>query len=444
MSMAPRGTIWLLLALVGLAGCAGFRLHDAGRMQTATEAAKLAADLSRTGGGVFAPMAENLDAVRETQISLRRLTEAHERETFLRVLARADPDTIARRLIRAMQQRNEVFQTLRTRADEAAAAVNAALDRQQLIVKQLRDTPKTDAGGTLLATIARVNGRLKWLGELREGLADLGDRPASGAVAGAVTEAGKTAATDDKALGNVVAAAQGVLDGVEKDDRVGGALQLVRRAAEQTAAAEQSRLLEVRRYLSEIQRLRDGLLVRDAIVVCELLLPVADQVYPGASDLNRRDLESALGELGASGRYDDQCPTPIRTPPTADPAVQRRWASKTLAGYVAARFADDKQQPADKRPAVVLGAPRLVAGLGIVLFHEAPFLADARLELERVRHRHSIRLSAVNAQQRVELVHQLSEGLEIYHRGGIKPETVAELILMAAQVGALGFIGVQQ
>ena len=98
MSMAPRGTIWLLLALVGLAGCAGFRLHDAGRMQTATEAAKLAADLSRTGGGVFAPMAENLDAVRETQIRLRRLTEAHERETFLRVLARADPDTIARRL----------------------------------------------------------------------------------------------------------------------------------------------------------------------------------------------------------------------------------------------------------------------------------------------------------------------------------------------------------
>jgi hypothetical protein len=85
-----------------------------------------------------------------------------------------------------------------------------------------------------------------------------------------------------------------------------------------------------------------------------------------------------------------------------------------------------------------------VAALGILLFHEGPFLSGARLDLEQARHRHSIRLSALSAQQRVDLVHQLSEGLEIYHRGGIKPETVAELLLMASQVGALGFIGAQQ
>lgn len=111
---------------------------------------------------------------------------------------------------------------------------------------------------------------------------------------------------------------------------------------------------------------------------------------------------------------------------------------------MAAKFADDKNRPAGEQAAALLGGPRLVAALGILLFHEAPFLADAQLELERARHRHSIRLSAVNAQQRVELVHQLSEGLEVYHRGGIKPEAVAELLLRAAQVGALGFIGVQQ
>jgi hypothetical protein len=444
MSRPSRGTVWLFLTVLGLGGCAGLRLHDAGRLQTASEATKLAAELSRTGGGVFTPMEENLDAVRDTQGRLRRLTEAHERETFLRVLARADADTIARRLVRAMRERNDAFRTARASITDAAVAVNAALDRQQLIVKQLQDTPKTEAGQTLLATIARVNGRLKWLDELREGLADIGDRPASGAIAGAVANTGKAAATDTRALGTVLAAAQDVLDGVEKDERVGAALQLVRRAAEQTAAAEQSRLLEIRRYLSELQRLRDGLLVRDTIVVCELLLPVVDQVYPGASELNRKDLEAALGELRDSGRYDEQCPTSIRQPPTVDPDVQGRWSGKSLAAYVAARFADDKTRPAAERPAAMLVGPRLVAGLGILLFHEAPFLRDTRLELDRARHRHSIRLSAVNAQQRVELVHQLGEGLEIYHRGGIKPEAVAELILMAAQVGALGFIGAQQ
>lgn len=109
-----------------------------------------------------------------------------------------------------------------------------------------------------------------------------------GAATGAGGSGGTPDAGDDTQLDNVLAAARGVLDGVEKDERLGAAMQLARRAAEQTAAAEQSRLLEVRRYLGEIKRLRDSLLVRDAVVVCELLVPALDQVYPRFPTPTRR------------------------------------------------------------------------------------------------------------------------------------------------------------
>jgi hypothetical protein len=230
----------------------------------------------------------------------------------------------------------------------------------------------------------------------------------------------------------------------------------VRRAAEQAAAAEQLRLLEFRRYLGDLRRLRDRLLVRDVIADCQLLTPAVFQVRPGTSEptttTNRRkDLKDKLDALRVSGRYKDACnealteavsDTPLNA--SAREAGKRRWTERTLSKYVAASFADFKALPPERRAVMVPTAPRLVAALGILLFHEGPFLSDARLDVERALHRHSIRLSALNAQQRVDLVHQLAEGLDIYHRGGIKPEKVAELIMMAAQVGALGFIGAQQ
>ena len=464
MLISPRGHALLLVALLalGVAGCGSFRLHDPGRMRTASDAAKLAADLGRGASGPFGPMEQNLDEVQSTQARLRRLSEAHKRETFLRILARLDADMIADQLTKAMDDRQGIFKALDERQAAAATAVNEALDRQTLIVDHLQDKPNTEAAQDLTKTLGRVGKRLEWLDKLRDGLAALHDRPGagakavpSGAVGNAVTKAGQGMA-DDAALPTLLDSARDVLKGVEKDDRVGAAMQLVRRAAEQAAAAEQLRLLEFRRYLGDLRRLRDRLLVRDVIAVCQLLTPAVFQVRPGTSEpttaTNRRkDLKDKLDALRASGRYKDACnealteavsDTPLNA--SAREAGKRRWTERTLSKYVAASFADFKALPPERRAVMVPTAPRLVAALGILLFHEGPFLSDARLDVERALHRHSIRLSALNAQQRVDLVHQLAEGLDIYHRGGIKPEKVAELIMMAAQVGALGFIGAQQ
>jgi hypothetical protein len=475
MPISPGGRAGVLFAvlLVALTGCNALRLHDPGRMQTAADASRLAAELSRASGGPFDPMEQNLDEVRATQSRLRRLSEMHERETFVRVLPRLSADEVARKLVKSMQARQAVFAAIETDTAVAAKAVNDALDRQRLIVDQLRDTPNAKEVSDLTKTLERVRKRLEWIDGLREGLARLHERAgpdakasAGGSVGDAVTKAGKSVASSDEALKDLVGSAKKTLEGVEKDDRVGAAMQLLRRAAEQTAAAEQMRLVEFRRYLADLQRLRERLAVRDVIVVCNLLTPAVFQVYPGATPTDpaapapppaapgttpaktpKQELKDAMDKLRGSGRYKDNCEQAMAK--AVDDAVpddvRARWSGKNLAGFSAAGLAETRPDDSPERRAVRNAvAPRLVAALGVVLFHEGPFLSDAELDVKRTLHRHSIRLSAINAQQRADLVHQLSQGLEIYHQGGIKPETVAQLLLMAGQVGALGFIGAQQ
>ncbi len=125
-----------------------------------------------------------------------------------------------------------------------------------------------------------------------------------------------------------------------------------------------------------------------------------------------------------------------------NPDIQDLWQHEegeevkgnTLAQYVAEDL--DKNKSNGK-------SPELVASLGILLFYERQLFDDARWLLVRESHRHSIRISRINVQQRTILVHQLAQGLEIYYQGGIKPEEVANIALLAGQVGALGFIGTQ-
>jgi hypothetical protein len=147
-------------------------------------------------------------------------------------------------------------------------------------------------------------------------------------------------------------------------------------------------------------------------------------------------------ESGGTPRYD--CLQVLSTEPEKWGQVDRRervkaaWKGGTLAGYVGA---DVTRQDVKAFPAT---SPRLVATLGILLFYEREYFETVSWDLAREQHRYSVRLSKANAQERAQLVNQLAQGLEVYYQGGIKPEVLAQLLLMAGQVGALSFIGAQQ
>ena len=107
----------------------------------------------------------------------------------------------------------------------------------------------------------------------------------------------------------------------------------------------------------------------------------------------------------------------------------------TLAQYLASNV---------KREAENAQGPQLVAALGILIFVERPFLDIAVNRLYEENNRHVLRLSKINSQQRASLLTELAAGIEIHEQGGFKPEEVSGLVLFAAQVGALFFIGFQQ
>jgi hypothetical protein len=240
--------------------------------------------------------------------------------------------------------------------------------------------------------------------------------------------------------------AKDALGRVESDERVVAAIKLLQQTAQEIAAFEQSRVLEMKRHLAEINRLRADVTRRDHLAICLVLVRATGELYPALAGKPKTDFETAMKtvmnlEVGAAHRYACRDLFPD------DPAlwafteerkrqVQADWtAGKTLAGFVAKDVATRKEKAT---------APALVAALGILLFHEREFLETVRWDLAREHHRHSIRLSRVNTQERAQLVSHLSQALEVYYQGGVKPEAIAELVLLAGQVGALTFIGVQQ
>ena len=85
----------------------------------------------------------------------------------------------------------------------------------------------------------------------------------------------------------------------------------------------------------------------------------------------------------------------------------------------------------------------LVQSLALILFVEQYRDERAALALATEQHLHSINLSEINLKQNIDLVHQITEALQIYYQGGIKPEELAELIILSSQAAALFLIGVE-
>jgi len=431
-SRLARRLLFLVPLTLFASGCGGIRIHDAGREQLSSEAVALAATISAGTGDVFTPMEQNLNAVQSTQDKLRKLADAHELETFQLILPRLTASEIARRLLKAMNTRNQVFADLKKREAEANQAINDTLNRQTVVTQLLND--RADASSTA-TTLARLRKRLDWLDDvgraldkLHAGLSSGPAKPDSGGVVNEVTDASastSTAAGFNKAL----EAAKRSLKSVDESPTVTAAAQLIRSVAEQALGMEQSRLLAMRQHLAAVQRLAEGLSVRDQITVCELWVPAVGQFYTALAD--RTEVDKLLTSLTTSKRY----PCLGGGEPIKPVDVKALWAKGSLREYVTADI---------KANGLKAKSPELVGALGIILFYERRLFDDALLNLAREQHLHSIRLSRINAQQRAALVNQLSAGLEVYYRGGIKPETLAQLILAATQVGAITFVGARQ
>jgi hypothetical protein len=427
-------------ASLGLAACSTLRLYDAGRSKAASEATAIAREISTSAGAVYEPMADNLDAVRETQKNLRDLSNKHRFETFKRILARQSADELADRLTQALAERADTIETLDSHAAAAAEGVNAALDREEAITKANNEAVKNKS--SIEEALARVKKRLDWIEKVFNNLYKVEDMAGKAGLA----EGMPSMADGSKSKVVVgISKARAAIGSVESDQRVEAAVKLLKQAVQEIAASEQDRVLEMKRHLAEISRLSADFTTRDRISICILFVKTIGELYPALKTETRVTFENLVDRLGKlrvgdTARY--EClgifaGGPQKWPITDErrAQVKKDWTGGKLVSFVAA---DVNSKGPDT------SAPRLVAALGVFLFHEREYFETVRWDLAREHHRHSIRLSKVNAQERAQLVHQLAQALEIYHQGGIKPEAMAEILLMAGQVGALTFIGVQQ
>lgn len=448
--------LFATLALTISSGCGPFRLHDAGRRQVAEDAVSLSTEIRGADANAFDAMEMNIATVARANRKVAAVERQTEMDTLLTALPSMTADQIADRLVAARNDHMEVLDFSARLEAEAVDAAADAISRVSLISEILNPSEGAKLTGVesaLKAVQERLDNLdrvLGWLRKAAEKLADLDvnapalseeDQKRISAVAKKVSEA--TTRPVDEAS-RAVKAAQDAFKGVEKDEQVRQAKQLLVDAGEQILLLERERLSEVRRHLQATAAIREELLQRHDVYVDTLLLPT----------LAVFDVDAAKDSLNKVGVRADG--TSFAKLDEADFAHRREaflrdWTEeRTLSEYVALKLTRTplEQKPEANRTADERGnvqrtiadrehVLKAIASIGLLVIVESRADEDAETALTSELHRHSIRLSKLNAQQRLDLVHQTCQGLLIYYTGGVKPEEVAQLILLGAQTAAI-------
>ncbi len=470
-----------LVSALAAVGCTSLRPHDDQRLTVAQEAVALADELAQSVTDPFAAMEANVDTVFQSWTEIDALQSKDRADTFYAVLGD---------MTRA-QLRDEVESTLQlhlaalSQADRevarAAADVKDQLDRQEQVNKVLG----APSDARLATVLAAVEKRIAWLQGLQvdvaRALAAINTIDPKSSNAKQLEKARELS----RSAAGTLEAARSFVNQIQNDPQVAAAGQLLLRSGQEIAQGEQDRLLLMRQYLKTVEQQRDALDRRNLVYFQSLLFPalamVADEqewseALQQVEDALEPRAEARKGDPGNDPGSDQQVLDLIgvfRSAPQVTRAIAARqtlWCEGCrLTGFVDASLRAQEAAPdkpsgcpppgcppppgesaapppgADALPATqgIDAMKNLVASLGILLFVEEPADRGAVLELAKERHLHSIRLSRVNSQERLALVHQVAQGLQIYYQGGLTPSEAAQAILLASQILAIAFIGTQ-
>ena len=223
-----------------------------------------------------------------------------------------------------------------------------------------------------------------------------------------------------------IADAREILEAPLEDPQVKAAQNLLVRAGQEVTLLEQERLLEFRRHLSAVERIQAEMTNRHGTYMDELMLPAlaAVDVDKAVEEWEKR--HDALGE-------DEKTVIAGNVAQWTKDAANERDFSQYLEASLARETVDDFGRI----------SVDLVQSLALILFVEQYGDEQAALALATEQHLHSINFSEINLKHNVDLVHQITEGLQIYYQGGIKPEELAEIIILSSQVAALFLIGLK-
>lgn len=435
--------ILLILSVTGLvAGCGVFRLHDSGRDTAAQKTVELANEVAATELG-FDAMRANVDVVGKVRgdviAELRRIEQEAFWLDFTSLTAGDALDIIDESVSVHIEARNGLYESI----EGTLANVNAALDRQKAIKKLLKGEKEPSSLEDLLK---RVDKRLKWLEKNLStwqkafGTSDSEDEESASDIA--VTDADGNA--DRKTINDKIDAYRKVIKGIEEDESVDAARKLLAQTAREITQIEQERLLEYRKHLRQLLALRTSFDRRDETYLNSFALPSVSAIDRVLADTIIEAIENS--PITEESEQD--------LPHWSEP-WQEAWGSpgdcgpwlgdSGLATYISQAANSKVPKPANNDCDPEKPNARLTVGLAELLvlmqFVELPLDEDLLIELGQLDHKHSLQVSSINARARLDLVRQTANALQIYYSGGITPEELAELVLLASQVMALGVIG---
>jgi len=453
-----------------LGGCVALRPHDDERLTIAKEAAALAQELREPATDPFTAMEANVATVSAVDLQIADLLAQARKETFLETFPDMTRAQILGQLSRALDEHLTILGVIESGVAGAAQGVQQALNRQKLLAAAVGPTPGGGPSGADEITIQKVLDQIKqrqeWLDDLLAKLAK----------ASKIVRLGAAEERVDQVQGVVVNVGQ-FIETVESDPQVGAARQLLLRVGQEVAVAEKARLEELRSHLATVQQMQKEFAERERVFRARVLLPAFAAVLTAQDVQDLKDLRALNAKKQAEEELSEEEEaklTQLKEQETklvaleylekkyealdlsleevaeANRALTAHWRDdatgreRPLTEFVAAALADtspsgddsDAQSPGET-------ATKLVARLGLILFVEGPLNRKAATGLAAETHLHSIRLSRINSQQRLDLVSQVVEGLKIYYQGGLEPAQVAQLILLASQAVATGFIGTQ-
>lgn len=481
---APPAGAWLALltaAAVALPGCTTLRPRDDQRTEIAKEAAAQAQALRQPDASPFGAMEQNVQTVEDAWGQVTQIQSQDRQDTFYADLGGMSREDLRQELALAIQAHLLSLRTAQAAAQAAAVEVQEQLDRQETLARLAGQS----SGGSLPEVLQNVEKRLDWIHDLQVNVARAlavearveAIAKGAGGDAGGAGGTGGTAvsAPPDPPAARALDDVRAFLQEVNTNPQVQASSELVLRAGQELAESERARLSELRQHLLDVQRALDAVEGRQGDYFRFLAIPslrvvlTQDEFWSALANV-----ESSLG-VSCPGGFDPN--RPIDLPLLADPAapapppapssleivdcliedlrtiedevnqsiaeLQEIWAG---AGALAAFVEQSLHKTEPVNPFVgsaAVSASRLVPQVAILLFVEEPADAEAELAIARLQHLSSIRQSQINADERLALVEQVSQALQIYYQGGLSPAQVAQAVLLASQALATYYIGTQ-
>ena len=259
---SPIASLAAALCVVALTGCESFRLHDAGRLQLATEAATLSQEIRSSSGGAFTAMERNLNQVQDAQDEIAAILDEQRYGAFRQALGTMTREDIEDELDHTESVHDEVQHHVNANVETAVRRVDAQMRRRESLDP---GRPAAPGDTDLEQTLERIDRHLTRF----EGVA----KNSTKALGLLQIESPESEAKLQEAIGALQSTLKIFRDATANDPTAKEALQLVLESGQEIATGEMKRLGEMKRHLTVLKGLQAQLATRDTDFRGQLLAP---------------------------------------------------------------------------------------------------------------------------------------------------------------------------